>query len=65
MIGDSGTLASWVGTHPSLKPNGIFVQREPDIRNSLALIEKAVMIEPNSRYPGLDSLKRHLASKGS
>jgi hypothetical protein len=49
------TQAEW-----HLRPTG-----EPDIRNALGLVEKAVMIESNSHFPDLDSLKRHIASKGS
>jgi hypothetical protein len=32
---------------------------EPDIKNALALIDAAQEIEPNARFPDIESLRRH------
>ena len=49
------------------KPSGFFRQAEwclrpegePGIMNALALIDAAQEIEPNDRFPDLESLRRH------
>jgi hypothetical protein len=54
------------------KPSGFFRQAEwrlrpdgePDVQNALDLIAKAKMIEPNDRFPDLESLKRHTTNGG-
>lgn len=41
-----------------LRPEG-----SPDIANALALVDRAVLIEPNERFPDLESLCRYLMSR--
>ena len=41
-----------------LRPEGV-----PDIKNALALVERAKAIKPNDRFPDLDSLRRHFSSR--
>ena len=43
-----------------LRPEGT-----PDIRNALDLIAKAKLIEPNERFPDLETLRRHTTTGGT
>ena len=47
--------------HPpefGLRPDG-----KPDIKDALALVDRAVMIESNKWFPDLESLRRHLVAQ--
>jgi hypothetical protein len=42
-----------------LRPEGV-----PDLNNALALIDRAQVIEPNHQFPDLETLRKHLTSRG-
>ena len=43
-----------------LRPEGA-----PDIKNVLTLLERAKMIEPNDKFPDLETLKKHTTTVSS
>ena len=50
----------WLGPEDDyiLRPEGA-----PDIANAIALVERAVMIEPNRWFADVESLRRYLADR--